>query len=114
MLRRRPRPWLAGGLAFLTTVVIVDAVFGEAGYFARIRAGAEYDRRAARLAAIRHDNAALQQRARRLGEVAAVEEAARRELGMLRRGEILFVIHERGSNPESLPLGQGGQGPTVQ
>lgn len=96
ILRRRPRPWLAWGLAIFTTVVLVDAVFGEAGYFARVRAHAEYERHVGRLIAIRQENTELQRRARRLSQdAAAVEAAAREELGMLRRGELLFLIKDR-------------------
>ena len=95
-LRQRPRPWLACGLAIFTAVVLVDAVFGEAGYFARMRARAEYERHLARLTVVRQDNAALRQRSRRLShDPAAIEETAREELGMLRRGEILFQIKDR-------------------
>lgn len=105
-LRQRPRPWLACGLAIFTTVVLVDAVFGEAGYFARMRARAEYERHVARLTAIHQDNAALRQRSWRLGhDPAAIEETAREELGMLRRGEILFQIKD------SRPYADASAGP---
>ena len=100
ILRRRPRPWLAWGLAIFTTVVLVEAVFGDAGYFARVRAGAKYERHVARLTAIRQDNAELQRRARRLAQDrAAIEAAAREELGLLRRGELLFLITDRHPHP---------------
>ena len=61
-----------------------------------MRARAGYERHLARLTAIRQDNAALRQRSRRLGhDPAAIEETAREELGLLRRGEILFLIKDR-------------------
>ena len=114
-LRQRPRPWLACGLAIFTTVILVDAVFGEAGYFARMRARAEYERHLARLTAIHQDNAALRQRSRRLSQdPAAIEETARKELGMLRRGEILFQIKDRRPHPEASAGARAIQRSTAQ
>lgn len=91
--RRQRRTWLTWGLAFVTTVILVDAVFGDEGVLARRRAAAEYDRHAARLQALRQENLALRERQRRLrDDRGAVEEAARRDLGFIRRGEILFLV----------------------
>ena len=91
--RRQPRTWLTWGLACVTTVILVDAVFGDAGYVARIRARAEYDRQVSRLQAVRQENVVLQERQRRLREDrGAIEETARRDLGFIRRGEIVFLI----------------------
>jgi cell division protein FtsB len=98
--QRRSRPWLAWGLGFLTAVILADAVFGEAGYFAQLRAHTEYDRHAARLAGVRRENAILDERRRRLErDSAAIEDAARRDLGLLRRGEIVVLIHDRRVHP---------------
>lgn len=91
--RRQPRTWLSWGLACITTVILVDAVFGDEGYVARLRARAEYSREVARLHTLRGENTVLQERQRRLREDSgAIEEAARRDLGLVRRGEIVFLI----------------------
>lgn len=77
----------------MTTVIIVDAVFGDEGYVARVRARAEYGRQVAQLHALRLENSELQERQRRLREDgSAIEETARRELGYIRKGEILFLV----------------------
>lgn len=94
--RRQPRTWLTWGLAVVTTVILVDAVFGDEGYVSRVRARAEYARHVARLHRIRLDNLALQEQRRRLHEDrGAIEDTAREELGLIRRGEILFIIRDR-------------------
>lgn len=98
--RRQPRTWLTWGLVFVTMVILVDAVFGEEGYLARVRARAEYAREVSRLHALRLENAALQERQRRLREDrGAVEDIARRDLGLIRRGEIVFLIRPSRSAP---------------
>ena len=91
--RRQSRTWLTWGLAFVTMVILVDALFGEEGYVARVRARAEYERHVSRLHAVRQENIVLHERQRRLREDrGAIEEMARRELGLIRRGEIVFLI----------------------
>jgi cell division protein FtsB len=48
------------------------------------------------ISALRVENARLRENARRLREdPSAIEALARRELGLMRRGEILFVIHQK-------------------
>lgn len=94
--RRQARPWLAWGLAIFTIVILVDAVFGEAGYLARLRARGDYQRQVEQLAALRQENLRLQERYQRLDrDPAAIEAAAREDLGLLRRGEILFLVRDR-------------------
>lgn len=98
--RRQPRTWLTWGLTFVTMVILVDALFGEEGYVARVRARAEYDRHILRLHAVRQENSILQERQRRLREDrGAIEEIARRDLGLIRRGEIVFLITPSRSEP---------------
>jgi cell division protein FtsB len=102
--RRQPRTWLTWGLAVVTTVILVDAVFGDEGYVSRLRARTEYARHVARLQRIRLDNLALQEQRRRLREDAgAIEETARQELGLIRRGEILFIVKDRAATPQAEP-----------
>lgn len=82
-------------LALVTLILIVDAIVGEKGLLALFQARREYQAVEAALAQSRATNAQLREEARRLREDAsAVEELARRELGLIRPGEKLFIIKE--------------------
>jgi cell division protein FtsB len=83
------------GLAFVTAVLLVDALVGERGLIETLRARREYQELAAVLASLRQENADLREEARLLREdPRAVEDIARRELGLIRQGEILFIIKD--------------------
>jgi cell division protein FtsB len=82
-------------LALVTLILIVDAIVGEKGLLALFQARREFQAVEAALAQSRATNAQLREEARRLREDAsAVEELARRELGLIRPGEKLFIIKE--------------------
>ena len=50
---------------------------------------------AASIASLRQDNARLREQARRLREdPRAIEDIARRELGLIRPGELLFIVKD--------------------
>ena len=60
-----------------------------------LRARQEYDALSATIARQRADNARLREEARRLREdPSAIEEIARRELGLIKPGEKLFIIKD--------------------
>ena len=60
-----------------------------------LRARHEYDELAATIARERAENARLREEARRLREdPGAIEEIARRELGLIRPGEKLFILKD--------------------
>jgi len=87
-------------LAFVTAVLVIDAVFGEKGLLALLKARREFAGVEASLAAARAENARLREEARRLREdPAAIEELARRELGMIKPGEKLFIIRDAKPKP---------------
>ena len=91
----RGRRWLAGLFFFVVCVLIVDALVGDQGLVATMRARKQYDELTADLARLRSENAALREEARRLREdPAAIEEIARRELGLMSPGETLFIIRD--------------------
>jgi cell division protein FtsB len=92
--RRRPR--ILGGLFLLVVcVLVVNALVGDQGLVAMMRARRQYNQLAADLARIRNENAGLREDARRLREdPAAIEEVARRELGLMSPGEKLFIIKD--------------------
>jgi cell division protein FtsB len=106
-LRRRSRtpivaptsPWRSRafqyGLAFVTVVLIVDALVGEKGFLDTLRARRQYREVAAALAQKRQENTRLRDEIRRLREdPARIEAVAREELGLLREGEVLFIVHD--------------------
>lgn len=76
-------------------VLMVNALVGEKGYLASLRAKREYDRVKASVVKLQQDNQQLREQARRLkDDPAAIEDAARRELGLIRPGETLVIVHE--------------------
>ena len=93
--QHRGRRILAGLFFFVVCVLVVDALVGDQGLVATIRARKQYDDLAVNLARLRSENAALREEARRLREdPAAIEEIARRELGLMSPGETLFIIRD--------------------
>jgi cell division protein FtsB len=91
-LRRKPVQFL---LAFATAVLLIDALVGDRGLVERLRARRQYQEAATALAAARAENARLREQARRLKEdSSAIESLAREELGLLRPGELLFIIRD--------------------
>jgi cell division protein FtsB len=74
---------------------LILAVVGDRGLLALRAARRDQDALSARVTALRSENLALQRRIRRLREdPAAIEELARRELGLIKPGEIVFTIRE--------------------
>jgi cell division protein FtsB len=79
----------------VTIVLVIDAIVGEKGLVALMKARREYHAVESALMRARAENAALREQARRLREdPAAIEEIARRELGLIKPGEKLFIIHD--------------------
>ena len=82
-------------LVFLASVILVDALVGDRGLLATMRARHEYDELAATIARERSENAQLRDEARRLREdPSAIEEIARRELGLIKPGEKVFIVQD--------------------
>jgi cell division protein FtsB len=80
-------------LAFVTVVLVIDAIFGEKGLIALLNARRDFAAVEAALAQARAENTRLREDARRLREdPSAIEEIARRELGLIKPGEVLFII----------------------
>ena len=89
---RRIVHWL---LLFVASVIVVDGLVGDRGLLAMMRARHQYDELSATIARHRADNARLRDEARRLTEdPSAIEEIARRELGLIRPGERVFIIKD--------------------
>ena len=82
-------------LVFVTVVLVVDALVGDKGLMQTIRARRQHRELAASLDDVRRRNATLRENIRQLREdPAAIEALARRELGLLRPGEVLFIVKD--------------------
>ena len=93
--QRLGRRVLAGLFFFVVCVLVVDALVGDQGLMATMRARKQYDELVSDLSRLRYENASLREEARRLREEpAAIEEIARRELGLMSPGETLFIIRD--------------------
>ena len=82
-------------LGFVTIVLVMDAIVGEKGLLALLKANRDFHAIEDALQKARRQNADLREQARRLREdPAAIEELARRELGLIKPGEKLFIIRD--------------------
>jgi cell division protein FtsB len=82
-------------LAFVTFVLLIDALVGDRGLVERLRAGERFRQAATELERLRRENAQLRDQVRRLNEdPSLIESLARRDLGLLRPGEVLFIIKD--------------------
>jgi cell division protein FtsB len=82
-------------LAFVTLVLIMDALAGEKGLLETVRARRQHRELTASIERIRSENAQLREQARRLREdPSAIESLAREELGLIRPGEMLFIVKD--------------------
>ena len=104
-LRRRKPPEVAASplgtrllnyvLVFVTVVLVVDALVGEKGLIDTLRARRQHEAVAAALARTRQENARLRDHIRRLKEdPGAIESLAREQLGLIREGEVLFIVRD--------------------
>lgn len=91
----RSRRILYGLLIFVALVIAVDGLVGDKGLLTMLRARQEYDELAGTVARERAQNARLRDEARRLREdPATIEEVARRELGLIKPGEKVFILKD--------------------
>jgi cell division protein FtsB len=89
------RRLLLAALVFVTIVLLVDALVGEKGFVETLRARRQSREVAGALDSVRRDNAQLREQARRLREdPGAIESLAREDLGLIRPGELLFIIKD--------------------
>ena len=94
-LAHRGRRLLRHGLLFLTLVIVVEVVAGDKGWLAVRQARRDYAALERSLERARTENADLRDLARRLREdPRAIEEQARRQLGLIKPGEMLFIIRD--------------------
>ena len=91
--RLKRRRLITYGIFAVSLALMTHALLGENGYFATLRARREHADIEAALTRLRIENQRLRDEAHRLREdPAALEAAARRDLGLLRPGETLVVV----------------------
>ena len=109
---RRPRRVGYYVVALLTLILLADVIAGEAGFVAMFRARTESARLESEIDTLRRQNDALRGAARLLSEdPGAIEDIARRDLGMLRPGERLFVVGTANRREEVSGEGDEGREP---
>lgn len=82
-------------LGFVAAILVVDAIVGEKGLLSLLKARRDFAAVEHALQDARGENIALREQARRLREdPTAIEEIARRELGLIKPGEKLFIIRD--------------------
>jgi cell division protein FtsB len=76
-------------------VLFIDALVGDKGLLAMLQARQQYRDLEQSLAEVRAENADLREEAERLREdPTAIEELARRDLGLIKPGEKLFIVKD--------------------
>lgn len=82
-------------LLFVTLVLVIDALVGEKGLLESMRARRQYEQLDRSVDDLKRENARLREQMRRLNEdPAAIESLAREELGLMRPGEIVFILKD--------------------
>ena len=94
-LRRRRRQAIEYTLVLIGCLVIIQGLVGEKGLLTMLKARQQYRMLEASLVTSKAQNARLREEARRLKEdPSAIEDLARRELGLIKPGEKLFIIKD--------------------
>jgi cell division protein FtsB len=82
-------------LVFVTLVLVIDALVGEKGFLETMRARRQHQELTTSIERLRAENAVLREETRRLREdPSAIESLARQELGLIRPGEVLFIVRD--------------------
>ena len=93
--RRRRRRAVQYVLVVAGCIVLVQGLIGEKGLLTMLEVRQQYRALEASLLASKSENAILREEARRLKEdPSAIEELARRELGLIKPGEKLFYVRD--------------------
>ena len=94
-VRQKRRKLVTYALLAGSAILMVNALIGENGYVATVRAQRDYAELAAALAAEQQKIQELSEQIRRLRtDPAALEAEARRQLGLIRPGETLVIIKD--------------------
>ena len=92
-------------LVFVTLVLVINALVGDRGLMETLRARERHQELVAAIDRLRVENARLREEARRLtSDPATIEALARQELGLIRPGELLFIIKDAKPASTSAPV----------
>jgi cell division protein FtsB len=82
-------------LVFVTLVLVINALVGERGLMETLRARRQHQELVASIERLRVENGRLREEARRLRtDPGTIEALARQELGLIKPGEMLFIIKD--------------------
>ena len=82
-------------ILFAACVLLANGLVGERGLTQTLRARRAWEQGAREIARLERENATLREMVRRLrDDPAAIESAARSDLGLVRPGEILITIRD--------------------
>ena len=82
-------------LVFVTLVLVINALVGERGLTETLRARKQHQELVTSIEHLRAENARLREEARRLrSDPSTIEALARQELGLIKPGEMLFIVKD--------------------
>jgi cell division protein FtsB len=91
-------------IVFFCAVMAVDAVAGDRGVLAMWQARQTFEDLSTTVERLRADNARMSEAARRLrDDPNAIEELARRDLGLIRPGEKVFIVKDLAGSGRTSP-----------
>ena len=94
-LSRRHRGLYVLGV-LIVCVLAANAVIGERGLLEGRRAERKHDKLLDSIKSLHRENQSLKNRAKRIQkDPTTIESIARRELGLIRPGEIVFIVKDR-------------------
>jgi len=97
-IQNRRRRLLTYVVVISSAVLMVNALVGETGYLAKLRAHRDTAALKAELDALHAENLRLADLANRLKhDPNAIEEAARRDLNLIKPGEVMVIVHDPSS-----------------
>lgn len=93
--RHPHNPWIGRVLVFAICVLGADGLFGERSLAEGMRARRDYEAAAGAMHRLKQENTRLREQVRALREDGrTIESVARRELGLIRPGEILVTVRD--------------------
>ena len=102
LARRHRGLYILGVL--IVCVLAANAVIGERGLLESRRAERRHDNLLDSIKSLKRENQSLQNRAKRLEvDPTSIESIARRELGLIRPGEVVFIVKDRLPATEKTP-----------
>ena len=93
--RQRRQKRISYALLAVSAAFMINALVGDNGFLATIKARREYAAQQRELNAVREENQRMVDEMNRLKfDPTAIEEAARKDLGLIRPGETLVIVKD--------------------